>query len=327
MNSRAVRRLGVLLVAGAAWWAASAPAQEDQDPAPTPAIPVAVPAPVAENVGRETCQMCHRQETAHWDPTVHGRVFSSEPRTEKQALLCEACHGPGSLHQQDPRNPEFIIGFTRSSATSVERMNATCLACHAGGERIHWRGSVHETVDLACSDCHNPMSQESVFGLEAQVSASQTCMTCHTQQRVDFRKRSHMPLHEGKISCTDCHNPHGSATEPLLRADSVNQLCYSCHADKRGPFLWEHAPVVDNCLNCHLPHGSNHEALLAAAPPFLCQNCHAQAGGFGHPGTLPTSGNLAAGAFPDPRVLGRGCVTCHVQVHGSNHPSGARFHR
>ena len=136
-----------------------------------------------------------------------------------------------------------------------------------------------------------------------------------------------MPLHEGKIACTDCHNPHGSATEPLLRADSVNQLCYQCHAEKRGPFLWEHAPVVDSCLNCHLPHGSNHESLLRASSPFLCESCHAQGGGWGHPSDLITRGNLAGEAFPDPRAIGRGCVTCHVQIHGSNHPSGARFHR
>ena len=283
----------------------SASAQPDGDPSPA-----------AESIGRESCQACHRQETAHWDPTVHGRVFSHRPANEQQALLCEACHGPGSLHLKDPQNPDLIIGFTRSSDTAVARMNETCLSCHAGGERIHWRGSAHESVDLACSDCHNPMNQQSVFGLEARVSASKTCFTCHPRQRVEFRKRSHMPLHEGKIACTDCHNPHGSTTEPLLRGDSVNQLCYSCHADKRGPFLWEHAPVVDSCLNCHRPHGSNHEALLTAAPPFLCQSCHAQGGGFGHPSSLQTAGNLAAGRSPDSRLLGRSCVNCHVQVHG-----------
>ncbi|MGE4649912.1 MAG: DmsE family decaheme c-type cytochrome [Myxococcota bacterium] len=291
------------------------------------AEPEQPPPSEAENIGRERCQTCHRQETAHWDPTVHGRVFAHQPRTEQQALLCEACHGPGSLHQKDPFNPDLITGFTHSSGTGIERMNQTCLSCHAGGERIHWAGSVHESVDLACSDCHNPMSQQSVSGLEARVSVSQTCFTCHPQQRVDFRKRSHMPLHEGKIACTDCHNPHGSVTDPLLRADSVNQLCYQCHAEKRGPFLWEHAPVVESCMNCHLPHGSNHESLLTSSPPFLCQRCHATARGFGHPVDLQSAANLANGPFPDPRAIGRSCVTCHVQVHGSNHPSGARFHR
>jgi predicted CXXCH cytochrome family protein len=46
-----------------------------------------------------------------------------------------------------------------------------------------------------------------------------------------------MPLLEGKIACSDCHDPHGSPTAPLIRGDTVNQMCHSCHAEKRGPFL------------------------------------------------------------------------------------------
>jgi DmsE family decaheme c-type cytochrome len=133
-----------------------------------------------------------------------------------------------------------------------------------------------------------------------------------------------MPLHEGKMSCSDCHNPHGTTTRPLLKADSVNQLCYGCHQEKRGPFLWEHAPVRQNCLNCHEAHGSNNDTLLTVARPFLCQQCHSQ---ILHPNDLLTRANLPRGAVPDPRAMNRGCVNCHAQVHGSNHPSGVRMHR
>ena len=156
---------------------------------------------------------------------------------------------------------------------------------------------------------------------------NETCFTCHPKQRHEFRKRSHMPLLEGKIACSDCHQPHGSSTASLLRADSVNQLCNSCHAEKRGPFLWEHAPVVESCLNCHHPHGSNHEELLLAPVPFLCNRCHGQIASFSHPNDLLVRGNLADGALPDERILNRGCVNCHAQIHGSNHPSGPRLHR
>jgi DmsE family decaheme c-type cytochrome len=278
-------------------------------------------------VGVATCRACHSRENEHWGPTLHGRLFLETPRTPLEARGCESCHGPGAAHAADPADPERIVSFTRSSADGVDRMNGMCLQCHAGGDRIFWRGSIHETQGLACSDCHNPMGQQSVWGLEARVDASSTCFGCHPQQRTDFGKRSHMPLLEGKISCVDCHEPHGSVTDPLIRADSVNQLCYQCHAEKRGPFLWEHAPVLEDCLGCHLPHGSNHLALLVAIPPFLCQRCHAQPGGFGHPNDLLSSANLPGADQPDTRLLNRGCVNCHVQIHGSNHPSGARFHR
>src|SRR5439155_768201 len=80
---------------------------------------------------------------------------------------------------------------------------------------------------------------------------------------------------EGKTSGSDCHKPRGSVTRPLIKADSVNQLCYACHSEKRGPFIWEHAPVRKSCSECHLPHGSSHESLLMVRRPFLCQQCHA----------------------------------------------------
>jgi DmsE family decaheme c-type cytochrome len=334
-RARAARSIATLVWALAAAAAPAAaepeapppaqPAVAESDPAPASAPPDAAPLP-DDYVGVARCQLCHEKEKEHWGPTAHGQLFERAPRTELEARGCESCHGPGGRHVVDPR-PGTIVSFTRSSTSSVEEMNGMCLHCHAGGARIYWTGSTHESQGLACSDCHNPMGQQSVRGLEARASASATCFPCHPQQRLDFTKRSHMPLLEGKISCVDCHEPHGSATDPLIRADDVNQLCTQCHADKRGPFLWEHPPVVESCLNCHRPHGSNHEALLVAIPPFLCQQCHGQPGSFGHPNDLLSSGNLADGPRPDERLLNRGCVNCHVQIHGSNHPSGARFHR
>ncbi len=274
-------------------------------------------------VGEATCRSCHTLEAQHWSTTIHARLASNA--VEKSG--CESCHGPGSAHIQDPSDREQIVAFTRDSNTPVETMNGMCLACHNGGERIYWSGSTHERQDLACSDCHNPMATQSPRGLLANAGVSQVCLKCHPTQRIEFQKRSHMPVLEGKVACSDCHQPHGSATDPLLRADSVNTLCTGCHAEKRGPFLWEHAPVVDSCLNCHYPHGSNHEALLVAPAPFLCNRCHGEVGSFGHPNDLLVEGNLARGARPDERILNRGCVNCHAQIHGSNHPSGARFHR
>ena len=280
----------------------------------------------AELVGQTVCTGCHTIEADHWSRTIHARL-AEHPRSELQALACESCHGAGSRHLADPDDPGAIIAFTRASGASAETINGLCLQCHDAGARIHWQGSVHERQELACADCHNPMAEQSERNLLVRASVSRTCFSCHPAQRHEFRKRSHMPLLEGGIECTDCHQPHGSVTDPLLRADTVNQLCHQCHAEKRGPFLWEHAPVVESCLTCHRPHGSNHERLLVAALPFLCSRCHGQVGGFSHPNDLLTGGNLAGGIRPDERLLGRACVNCHVQIHGSNHPSGARFHR
>jgi len=275
-------------------------------------------------VGQKTCEGCHHQEASNWAHTIHAAVFTLNPRDATEAHGCEACHGPGSAHIKNPSDLSTIISFSHKSVTPVARQNAQCLSCHQGGQRIFWHGSIHENNNLACSDCHNPMSNFSAHGLTARESISQTCFACHKVQRAEFNKRSHMPLLEGKITCVDCHNPHGSTTAPLLKADSVNEVCYSCHAEKRGPFLFEHAPVRENCLNCHNPHGSNFEALLTAPRPMLCQQCHAQDG---HPAQLMTRGNMVLGAIPDPRLISTSCQTCHVNIHGSNDPSGSRFER
>jgi DmsE family decaheme c-type cytochrome len=275
-------------------------------------------------VGQKTCEGCHQQEASNWAHTIHAAVFTLNPRDDAEGRGCEACHGPGSAHVKKPSDLSTIISFSSKSKTPVPLQNAQCLSCHQGGERIFWHGSIHEDNNLGCSDCHNPMANFSAHGMTARESINQTCFSCHKVQRAQFNERSHMPLLEGKLSCVDCHNPHGSTTAPLLKADSVNEVCYGCHAEKRGPFLFEHAPVRENCLNCHNPHGSNFESLLNTPRPMLCQQCHAQDG---HPTQLMTMGNLAGGPRPDPRVISTSCQTCHVNIHGSNDPSGSRFER
>jgi DmsE family decaheme c-type cytochrome len=295
---------------------ADAPAQPESNPTEKAAS--------RTYVGQKVCENCHVQEAANWAHTIHAAVFTLNPGDTSETHGCEACHGPGSAHVANPSDLSTIISFSHKSLTPVPVQNAQCLSCHQGGPRIFWHGSIHDSNKLACSDCHNPMSNFAAHGLTARESVNETCFSCHKVQRAQFNMRSHMPLPEGKISCVDCHNPHGSTTDPLLKAESVNDVCYSCHADKRGPFLFEHAPVRENCLNCHNPHGSNFESLLTAPRPMLCQQCHAQVG---HPAQLLTRGNLAMGPIPDPRLISTSCQTCHVNIHGSNDPSGARFER
>ena len=286
--------------------------------------------PEATYAGEKTCIKCHDIEARHFSHTRHAKAFRQNPRNELEGRVCEACHGPGSLHAKrgNEKIRDYLVGFTRDWGTPLEEQNAACMSCHKGGERLHWAGSAHDSAKVACSDCHNAMGRFSATGLLRNASVTETCQTCHGQQRAEFRKRSHMPVPEGKMSCADCHSPHGSPTRPLLRADSVNEVCYTCHAEKRGPLLWEHAPVRENCLNCHEAHGSNHDKMLVAARPYMCQQCHSPTG---HGGQFfrgdQTLGASLAGGSQSPRMIGRTCQNCHSQVHGSNHPSGARFQR
>ena len=101
------------------------------------------------------------------------------------------------------------------------------------------------------------------------------CSTCHKNVANKTYRFNHMPVREGAMNCGSCHNVHGSTNVKLLRAGTtVDESCTSCHADKRGPYLWEHAPVSEACTTCHDPHGSNNDRMLVSKQPFLCQRCH-----------------------------------------------------
>jgi DmsE family decaheme c-type cytochrome len=283
----------------------------------------------ATYIGEKACIECHGQESKHFGDTLHAKIFRLNPKNEKERQVCEACHGPGSLHAKKTADKSLIIGFTKAWNSPIETQNGQCLNCHQGGNRLHWPGSIHATNQLGCADCHNPMEKVSANSLLARQSITETCVQCHSQQRAEFKKRSHMPVPEGKMSCVDCHNPHGSVTKPLLKAESVNVVCYTCHAEKRGPFIWEHAPVRENCMNCHSPHGSNNDKLLQEPRPYQCSKCHNPA--VGHPGQFfradQTAASALLGGAQSARVIGRACQNCHAAIHGSNHPSGARFQR
>jgi len=291
------------------------------DAASIPANPLA---PQADAIGAKSCVACHAQENMQASHTLHVASFRAGAANTGPQAACESCHGPGSEHAKDPTAPGLIIAFTHDAKTSPQVQAGVCLSCHAGGARQHWIGSIHQNRGLSCTDCHNPMARLSPEGVLAKSSINEVCATCHQDIRAKFNRRSHMPLPEGQMACTDCHNPHGSITKPLLKTDTVNETCYTCHAEKRGPFLFEHAPVRANCLNCHDAHGSNQQTLLVAPIPMLCQQCHTMTL---HPNDLQSAAGLGNGPHPDERLIGRGCLTCHSNIHGSNNPSGPKFHK
>jgi DmsE family decaheme c-type cytochrome len=276
--------------------------------------------PPAGYAGSGECVQCHKLEVAQFAATSKGKLFLEHPRDEREKLGCESCHGPSKQHVESGGEERGgLIAFGKKKPAPVAARNATCLACHQKTARTLWQGSAHESRNVACTDCHSLMHAGSERGSLAQATVMQTCAKCHQQKVSQLTRFSHMPITNGKLECSTCHNPHGSPNEKLLLASSVNQTCFTCHAEKRGPFLYEHAPVVENCANCHDPHGSNKEKLLKVSRPRLCQQCHPTAHGF----TTAKPADAATVRF----VYNKGCVNCHVNLHGSNHPAGAFFTR
>jgi DmsE family decaheme c-type cytochrome len=316
----------LVAVLALAWGAAVVSAASGSTPprtSATPAAKVASASTVKADdqssgfVGDETCTTCHDTEGKGLRQTLHGKA-QNERTPAALGRSCETCHGPGKVHV-DTGDKTKIKRFTAMSARDV---NETCLSCHAKNSHAQWSGSMHDARNLSCTTCHSVHSPKSERFQLKTVSASQTCATCHKQESLKLQKSGHMPVREGKMECTSCHSPHGSTNVRMLKVGNyINEACTSCHAEKRGPFLWEHAAGRENCASCHDPHGSNNDRMLVAKAPMLCQRCHISSR---HPATIYDSTQVTNASN---RVVGRACVNCHSQIHGSNHPAGDKFLR
>lgn len=248
---------------------------------------------------------------------------------------CTTCHNP---HGQ-------ILETTRKDL---------CLKCHQGAPTMAWHSSVHNLTGVACTDCHNPHPRSTVprvvnishtdirrpKRLPMSVDDPSACYKCHPRIYAEFALPSHHPLPEGKMLCADCHDPHGETivTDGRgqgftgLRGATVNLVCYRCHAEKQGPFVFEHPPVTENCDICHTPHGAVTNNLLRQPTTFLCLRCHS---GHrkdnrspdltifaGNPGGVPLTAPHPTGAVVQSAQY-TDCTQCHAEIHGTDIPSNS----
>jgi DmsE family decaheme c-type cytochrome len=275
------------------------------------------------------CVNCHADYVESYLKTKHGQVGNVKGPD------CQTCHGNADQHVASGggRGVGGILGFN-NKAHSAERKSGQCLACHQGNRHLaFWDAGAHRKNDVACSDCHSlhgtpapganfafkrPNPTVAPYQTTERGLQYETCVSCHRQIRSQLIKPSHHPIIEGKVACSDCHNPHGALSKAMVRAESIPQLCTTCHTEKRGPFVWGHPPVEENCLTCHNSHGSNHARLLAEKAPNVCQDCHDASR---HPGSIYDASGGWNSATPNTRLIARGCNNCHYHIHGSNAPA------
>jgi len=278
----------------------------------------------ANYVGTKNClSACHYHDTLrqNFDATTMGVQLKRE--SGMPLVDCESCHGPGSLAIEGLTSEKVEMDAKAGKKTSCDystlidfkripapAKSLICLKCHTANATFNlhnWNASVHSISDVSCPDCHNVHN-----GTDLRVRPRETaglCFKCHQEIQAQFALPSRHPVQEKKIFCTDCHEPHGTINEKMLRKDTVKQTCCQCHGEKEGPFVFEHADNTEDCRTCHAAHGSVNSNLLIVPVPFLCLQCH-----IGHAtGTAATV--ETKGAFYTR------CTDCHSTIHGTDLPS------
>jgi DmsE family decaheme c-type cytochrome len=303
----------------------------------------AQPVDPSQYVGGESCAECHAAEATHYALTAHSKTNVGNAPVDKRS--CEACHGPARGHvdfylniqklNEAGKEDEATALMNDTAKAAAARMlsfktmssaesSAMCLKCHEGTqgrseERFNFRRSEHFRHGVSCLDCHSSHSPKRTEYL-LKGTEPNMCYRCHTDQRATFMKPFHHKVPEGGMKCSDCHNQHGTFTVKSLRNSVTGDAaCLKCHADKQGPFVYEHAPVkVEGCQACHTPHGSTNATLLTRnTVKFLCLECHSNTPGI--PDTDGTGIGPGTPSFHDinsPRYA-NGTV-CHIEIHGSN---------
>ena len=272
------------------------------------------------------CTRCHDQSEKN--PVLSIYQTRHGVKADQRTPSCQSCHGASDAHVKNTANTPVRppVDFLGSKGKATAKDIESCVGCHKSGIRSHWSGSAHEAADVLCTSCHQMHThQDKVRNKNTQ---PEVCFACHKEQRAQYSRPSRHLTKDGKMVCSDCHNPHGSAGPRLMQRDSVNATCYTCHMEKRGPFVRGHQPAQEDCSLCHNPHGSTQPNLLKARPPFLCQQCHEPDTHQGRNATFQSDVlRMGAAAATANNVQARGCLNCHTNTHGTNNPANINNER
>lgn len=210
---------------GDQWWETHITLFEGFDPGVTPGESDAIPASLAEALGRWIPDQELRQcFGCHTTAATTGGKFN--PETAIAGISCEGCHGPGAAHVALAhagldRDPGMTFNPARLPPPSSVDF---CGSCH----RTWW--DVSEMPDPGIKVVRFP-----AYRLEES--------RCWGNG-------------DARLTCVACHNPH----EPLgTKASGYDEKCLRCHVKSAAirPSAGHPGaacPVkTSNCTSCHMP--------------------------------------------------------------------------
>ena len=205
-----------------------------------------------------TCGTCH---TTGYVPEGNQDGLPGLVGTWAEASVgCEACHGPGGSHVNDPYRATMDISTDRNLCESCHGTGTTEPIPSANGFLPHHDASATPFTGkksiMDCVACHNP--HETTIHAEGQGVAA-VCATCHFQseeyQKISDRKHA---------NCVDCHMPkliESAVSDPeKYMADFRTHLVainpqVMDQFNKQGEFDTPYLALEFSCRGCHSDAG------------------------------------------------------------------------
>jgi DmsE family decaheme c-type cytochrome len=230
------------------------------------------------------CVSCHTGGSTHIEDPNKENIGNPARMTGPDALsLCSSCHVPHPEMSSFGANGHNLQQMNCASCHTVHSGKNSllrddqarfCLDCHPAVVNQFARRSAHPVrqQDVTCLSCHSMVQSAD---MEMGYSLNKVCEDCHADVAGPYLY-DHEAVHgwsaEGS-GCSDCHNPHGSENDKLLR-QPTNQMCKQCHtvpghAVAPTTVAQHRAVAADGdfsrmaCIDCHTDvHGSNNNNRL-----------------------------------------------------------------
>ena len=196
------------------------------------------------------CLACHVGRAENIGGTL-ARIAVHE-----QAIGCESCHGPGSLHVATRR---------AAKATGNKTVDAT-----AAEAIVHPGKLARDLSESICAQCH--LRSDATVFLSKRSAADFRPGHSLDEFRIDYRlnsadsrmkvvghveqmRMSRCYQRSDSLTCTSCHNPH-KVVAPEDAAAHYRVKCLACHASADCGVEADQRAMTepaDNCAACHMP--------------------------------------------------------------------------
>jgi predicted CXXCH cytochrome family protein len=183
------------------------------------------------------CLHCHAGEVQAALPEARNKYAG--PPFMAGGVTCAACHGDPAQHLAQQGRGSIL----NPAALPPARRDSVCLQCHLeGNEAIYRTGK-----SLAAYRPGDDLSDFVVYFVDARHMEGGGRAT---SQYEALLKSACKRASGDKLTCTTCHDPHGSPTA-AERVSFYRAKCLACHTGEK--MATEHHPEQQDCAACHMP--------------------------------------------------------------------------